>query len=122
MAQSVESLLTRELELRFIDARNMATEARFSLGVEGYPTQDQIYQIRDEAIRIFRSKAFPEQCEYRRRNLELEAVKIPAGSRSPIARTISSTSERLSDNSHATDDGMPSRLSHSDILRGLFQR
>ena len=32
---TIESILTRELELRFIDARALATEARVSLGIHG---------------------------------------------------------------------------------------
>ena len=42
---SVESLLTRELNLRFIDARMLVTEARITLGIEGYPDRDQVDEV-----------------------------------------------------------------------------
>ena len=79
---SVESILTRELDVLFIDARGLAAEARLSLGMDGYPSKNEIYLLRDEAVRIFRAKSQDEQTAYRRRNWDLEAVKIPAGSMS----------------------------------------
>ena len=80
MTPSVESLLTRDLDLRFIDARTFATEARVVLGIDGYPSSDQVYEVRDEAIRIFATKSEKEKQALRRMNWELEAAKSPTGS------------------------------------------
>ena len=72
---SVESLLTRELNLRFIDARTIAAEARVALEIDGYPNTDRANEIRVEAIRIFQNKAELEKEAMRRMNCELDAVK-----------------------------------------------
>lgn len=77
---SVESFLTRELDLRFIDARNLATEARLSLGIQGYPDRDQVSELRREAIRIYQSKTYVERRSLQQLNMDLESIKIPAGS------------------------------------------
>ena len=54
LKMSIESTLTRELEIRFIDARAIATEAKLNLGIEGYvSSQDQQVAIQEEALRIF---------------------------------------------------------------------
>ncbi len=62
---SIESLLTRELDLQFIDARSIAMEARLSLGIEGYPSPDQYDMIRTRAIELFSSKSPTEQMALR---------------------------------------------------------
>ena len=62
---SIESLLTRELDLQFIDARTIAMEARLSLGIEGYPSPDQYDVIRTRAIELFSSKSPTEQVALR---------------------------------------------------------
>jgi len=77
---SIESILTRELDLRFIDARTIATEARIALGIEGYPSKEHITMIRDEAVRIFESKSSEDQKAMQRMHHEFEAIKIPGGS------------------------------------------
>ena len=87
---TIESFLTRELDVRFIDARFIATEARISLGIEGYPTRDQVELLREEGIRIFRNKSPEEQRALQKLNLDLEAVKMPAGS---MSRSVSSSSD-----------------------------
>jgi len=78
----VESLLARELALRFIDARNLASEARLGLGIEGYPTKEQSNLIFEEAVRIFQSKSDREQNQLQQMNWELEAIKMSSGSSS----------------------------------------
>lgn len=86
MSTSIESFLTRELDLRFIDARTIATEARVSLGILGYPSSDQIAQVREEAIRIFHSKSGGDQRALRQLNMELvEALKNTSGECSTVS-------------------------------------
>lgn len=97
----VESLLVRELDLRFIDARDIAAEARIALAIEGYPTKDQASMILDEAIRIFQSKPDKEQNHMRRMNLELEAIKTSAGSQSGWDCMDSSSSQMMASSEHS---------------------
>lgn len=119
MTLSLESILTRELDLRFIDARTIATEARLSLGIQGYPTQDQISDIRDEAIRIYRSKPMQEQRTLQEMNMELETIKTPAMRSLSVAST-SSNSDLLSITSEM--EGSSSRRRSSGGLMGIFRR
>ena len=79
---SVESFLTRALDVRFVDARSMVTEARLGLGIDGYPTQDQLCELREEALRIFHSKTEHDRRSMLRQNSDLEAAKISQGSMS----------------------------------------
>jgi hypothetical protein len=50
---SIESLLTRELDIRFIDARFIVTEAKLNLGMQGYTHPGQRQDLHREALRIF---------------------------------------------------------------------
>ena len=50
---TIESSLTRELNIRFIDARAIATEAKLNLGIDGYPSMYEESQIIEEAVRIY---------------------------------------------------------------------
>lgn len=129
MSTSIESLLTRELDVRFIDARAIATEARVSLGIQGYPSPDQLCQVRDEALRIYRSKSIQEQHTLQRLNMDLEAVKIPAGSSRRSSRTASSSSEELSTSSTSDLESLNSGCNRmqrarrfSSIFRGACER
>ena len=54
---SVESIITRELDIRFIDARSLTTEAKLNLGIEGYvATDEQRDALVAEATRIFQEE------------------------------------------------------------------
>ena len=54
---SVESIITRELDIRFIDARSLTTEAKLNLGIEGYVANDeQRDALVAEATRIFQEE------------------------------------------------------------------
>ena len=74
---SIESKLTRELEIRFIDARSIATEAKLNLGVDGYASlPDQIDAIQQEAMRIFnQEKTERERMSMRILNSRLNTIK-----------------------------------------------
>lgn len=115
---SIESILTRELDLRFIDARNIATEARIALGIEGYPSKDHINLIRDEAVRIFQRKSLDERRNMQRMNSDFEAMKIPAGSRSPTMMEGSSSMDSTSDHISISSEDSSRRSG----IRGLFRR
>lgn len=74
---SVESFLTRELDIRFIDARNIVSEAKVNLGIHGYPTKHQIDDIRDESLRDFGTRSEDSKSAMKQLKTELEAVKVP---------------------------------------------
>ena len=73
---SVESFLSRELEIRFIDARAIATEAKLNLGVEGYvDDMDQCAKIVAEAIKVFDGRTDKEKFGMRQLHTKLNTVK-----------------------------------------------
>ena len=90
---SIESILTRELDLRFIDARTIAAEARITLGIEGYPSKEQLSTIRDEAVRIFYAKSIDEQMAMQRMNRDLKSFKFQTDSLSTRESMLDSTSD-----------------------------
>jgi hypothetical protein len=77
---SVESYLTRELDIRFIDARSIVNEAKVSLGIVGYPLKEQERLLKQEAVKIYGGHNVNVQTHMRRLKGDLDAVKIPAGS------------------------------------------
>ena len=79
---SVEAYLTRELDIRFIDARSMVNEAKISLGIQGYPTLKQNMQVGREAIKIFEERPISAKRGMRRLKVDLEGVKSAGGSSS----------------------------------------
>jgi hypothetical protein len=58
---TVEAVLTRELQIRFIDARALCNEAKLGLGVVGYPSAEQEVVLVEEAKMIFRAR--PEETQ-----------------------------------------------------------
>jgi hypothetical protein len=102
----VEAYLTRQLNIRFIDARNICTEAKVSLGVEGYPTDDQEVMLIQESIQIFARRPNESKTAMRRLKSDLDAVKNPAGSASSLDETrrlSASGSEDASSLSNASE-------------------
>ena len=74
---SVESILTRQLNIRFIDARALCTEAKLSLGVEGYHSEDQEGPLINEAIRLFTERPAHVKAAMTRLRSDLDAIKNP---------------------------------------------
>jgi hypothetical protein len=94
---TVEAILTRELEIRFIDARTLCNEAKLGLGIDGYPNPEQELSIVEETKMIFRARPEETQRAMRRLKTNLDAVKIPNGSMSsPSSSGDGSESENLS--------------------------
>ena len=78
---SVESTLTRELDIRFIDARSIATEAKLNLGIDGYYGEEQRVAIVDEALRIFNEeRPTSQKATMKVLNLKLSAIKAQGSS------------------------------------------
>jgi hypothetical protein len=109
---TVESILTRELDICFIDARHMVTEAKIILGIHGYPSKDQERELREEAIKIFGQRPQETQNTMRRLSADLEAIKIPAAD-SQCSRAFASDEGSVSScGSFAPSDEVSSRGGH----------
>lgn len=72
---SIESTLTRELDIRFIDARDLVNEAKMSLDIVGYPTKQQEKVLTKTAVDLFKSRPDRERQVLRRRSADLQAMK-----------------------------------------------
>jgi hypothetical protein len=77
---TVEHELTRELDIRFIDARSIVNEAKLILSIHGYTTKEEDVNIRQVALHIF--DQCPESSKRTMRSLsaDLEAAKFSGGS------------------------------------------
>ena len=115
---SVESFLTRKLDIRFIDARSIVNEAKVGLGIHGYPTKDQEVSIRKEACRIFCERSEANKDTMRRLSASLEAIKIPSGSMSSDTSFCSSSSFE-EDQSLELSNSSSTRTTRSTNKRGL---
>ena len=105
---SIESSLTRELEIRFIDARAIATEAKLNLGIDGYPSEYEERAIINESVRIFhQDKTQSEKHAMRILSTRLNSIKSGGSSGS------ASSSRRGSDTS-SVDDSMDFKSVHSN--------
>jgi hypothetical protein len=51
---TVEKYLSNRFGLTFLDARRITNEAKISLQIEGYPNPEQVEDIRNAAVQIFR--------------------------------------------------------------------
>ena len=58
---TVEAMLTRTLGIRFIDARNMTTEAKLTLDIKGYPTLEMKQRIVEYCTKKFKNDYTPQQ-------------------------------------------------------------
>jgi hypothetical protein len=104
---TVESLLTRELEIRFIDARAIVTEAKLKLGIDGYHREDQEELLVGEAMAIFNSRPLEVQGAMRKLfKGDLDAVRIPSGS---ISRSVSDTTTASEEDTASTEDQQATR-------------
>eukprot|EP00934_Nitzschia_sp_Nitz4_P001130 Nitzschia sp. Nitz4//scaffold137_size62074//35538//35897//NITZ4_006419-RA/size62074-processed-gene-0.91-mRNA-1//-1//CDS//3329535712//1130//frame0 len=111
---TVESFLTRELDVRFIDARHITSEAKLSLGIHGYPTQEQMEFIKEEAVRIFNSLPASDQYALRKLNYDLETSKSPASS------IVGGSSEYSSSSSHTRRPPRRHSSHEGNILASVF--
>ena len=104
---TVESYLTRKFDIRFIDARCIANEAKVNLAIDGYPTKEQQMLIRREACKIFCDRSDISKDTMRRLSATLdEVIKINPGSSSS---SYSSDTASTSMESSSGDDGESTR-------------
>jgi hypothetical protein len=106
---TVESFLTRVLDIRFIDARSIVSEARISLGIQGYPSKEQEQELTTQALKIFQDRPDDAKAAMQRLKANLDAVKMPSGSMSSRNHDMDSSEELTSScDSFASSDEVSS--------------
>jgi hypothetical protein len=124
---TVESFLTRDLQVRFIDARNLATEAKLNLGITGYPSEEQTQPIIDEAISLFNAK--PEEVKVVMRQLNASLKTVTSAER--LTRNCSSSDNlknkcgrSLTSSTHSAENLSSDRseTSFNKVLRSIVRR
>jgi hypothetical protein len=96
---TVEAVLTRELNIRFIDARALCNEAKLGLGVVGYPSPEQEVVLVEEAKMIFRARPEETQRAMIRLKSNLDAFNKEIQKGSTMSSRRSADSEFLSSDS-----------------------
>lgn len=89
---TVESVLTRQLGITFIDARSISTQAKLNLGIHGYPTPEQKSALINEASRIFDLYGADVRCGMLMNKDDLDEAKDTNRTRSN--KSFSSSSDR----------------------------
>ena len=97
---TVEAILTRALEITFIDARKLAMEAKLEQNIVGYPSADQQEELVSRAIEIFQSKPERDQIVMKQMNKGLEHCKIKNGSVSSRDNASNHSRTSLNDSNH----------------------
>ena len=91
---SVESIITRELDIRFIDARAIATEAKLNLGIDGYVSnQDQRDAVVNEAMKIFQQRPQSQKATMKVLNSRLNAIKNSSDHSSVCGSSVCDSAE-----------------------------
>lgn len=117
LPSSIEGYLTRQHDIRFIDAREIANEAKISLGISGYPTKEECVLVRLQASRIFARRPESEKAAMQRMNSDLVAAKSfhSVHSASSIAESLDdSESSSPIDPKRSTKRGWLQRTFSSD--------
>lgn len=79
---SLESKVTQEFNIKFMDARELVTEARLNLNIHSYPNSDQKQLILDEARRLYHSIPETKKVGMSRDKQTLDAYIIRSSSHS----------------------------------------
>ena len=91
---SVESIITRELDIRFIDTRAIATEAKLNLGIDGYVSnQDQRDAVVNEAMKIFQQRPQSQKTTMKVLNSRLNAIKNSSDHSSVCGSSVCDSAE-----------------------------
>ena len=93
---SVESTLVKALDIRFIDARLIATEAKLNMGIDGYPKEDQVQDIIKESMRIFDRRPTEDRIAMKTLHNKLNRIKSMSSHNSNSDDGSSSGDERKS--------------------------
>ena len=77
---TVESTLCRALNIRFIDARGLVTEAKLNMGIIGYYDETLHDQLLDEARRLYEELDEDRRVQLGVLKSELDGIKIQRNS------------------------------------------
>ena len=77
---SVEAVLKRDLEIQFLDARAIVTEAKLNLGIQGYPSAGQNELIYEECMKVFYNKPVSDQRMMRAHKSDMDIAKASISS------------------------------------------
>ena len=90
---SVESLLCRELNIRFIDARAIVTEAKLNLDIHGYVStanQTVFNKLVEESIKVYNEKCTTKEKHHMKKlKVTLDTVIKRSSTNSSVARSAS---------------------------------
>jgi hypothetical protein len=115
---NLEAILTRDLGVRFIDARAMATEAKLNLGIEGYVSPDDYDIVLKEASRIYNhGRTVEEQNQMKILKATLDNVKLGSNHSTRLSLCSSDGGSRALD--VGTDDEEDDTNSTSELTDGL---
>ena len=125
---TVESFLTREFDIRFIDARNIVNEAKVKLGIYGYPTKEQQVQLVKESYYIYKERS--DKDELKKLNDDLESLKfdptnssITVLSSSSLPSIINNYLETDGNSSYCGDDpSSNSSVASSSVVSGTRKK
>ena len=76
--QTVESTITEELNIHFLDARKLATQARLDLGIKGYPSKAQMIDIIQRCMEIFHHQSDETKQEQKSYKQDFDTIKDEA--------------------------------------------
>eukprot|EP00934_Nitzschia_sp_Nitz4_P008940 Nitzschia sp. Nitz4//scaffold130_size63480//31325//31717//NITZ4_006249-RA/size63480-processed-gene-0.17-mRNA-1//1//CDS//3329535189//8930//frame0 len=119
---TIESTLSRELDIRFIDAKRLVNEAKVSLNMCGYVEKEHWHMIQAEASRLFSQQTVSDQSFMHKAHWELESIKATEGSYSlsewQDAGSVSGDISKSSDHSSTSTTRSTSSAIHAP-RRGL---
>jgi hypothetical protein len=75
---------------------SIVSEARISLGIQGYPSKEQEQELTTQALKIFRDRPDDAKAAMQRLKANLDAVKMPSGSMSSRYHDMDSSEELTS--------------------------
>ena len=112
---TVEAILTRALEITFIDARKLAMEAKLEKNIVGYLSEEQQTELVSRAIEIFQAKPEHDKIIMKQIKVGLDSCKIKNGSLSSRASDHSSASNSNNGNMRRvrSNDGLSQGSNHS---------
>eukprot|EP00934_Nitzschia_sp_Nitz4_P008884 Nitzschia sp. Nitz4//scaffold31_size150131//23021//23380//NITZ4_002812-RA/size150131-processed-gene-0.185-mRNA-1//1//CDS//3329547611//8874//frame0 len=118
---SVESSLSRELDIRFIDARSLVNEAKLNLELSGYLESKQRIAVYEEALRIFSEQDITSQRGMRSAHFTLETIKGNSNhSTSSDWQSVASADFSVGLSTHSRTEGKEGLK--AQLLGGMFGR
>jgi phosphoribosylformylglycinamidine (FGAM) synthase-like amidotransferase family enzyme len=98
----MEGHLSRQLDIRFIDARELVNEAKLALGITGYASKDQEPLVMQHALHMFENLPKTEQEKMHQMNGTLMTIKSIHSQNSSISGMMMHGAEDTTDCSVAS--------------------